>query len=194
MTAEDHFAAAECWAEKEGHLPSEEARLVDLDLRFAAAETVRYRDRLRVKRQLDRDAMLTLIWRMSPLTKLLKKYQPDTVGIVAKEIRTGGWAALTILLAWPDVEFVMGFIKGFKVVGALWRSMVYPPNPKFDAGINEKDLLIGAEEFTDYAEQRVRKANQRGALVESCELDEKKHFGEVLRTRAEMDEEYGKGN
>ena len=148
---------------------------------------------MRVCRDIGRDASLALRRRIEPRSAKLMEFQPGTVALVTSDVNIGGWAAVKACLAWPDTRFAPSYVSGFKVLGALERSNVYPRDPRFDPSVSEAILLNDADAYVEQVIERVRRTKDKKELLESCAVDESKHFAGSLVTKAQLDAKFGKG-
>ena len=87
-------------------------------------------------------------------------------------------------------QAIGAFVQGFKIIGALLRSLVYPADPRFDPDVDEAALLDGADDFVLQAIERVKKTTGKADLEESAHLDISKNFAGELMTKAAMDAKY----
>ena len=170
QTKEAHFIEASEWA-RTGQLPFHEALLPDLDLRFAVSETVKHRHILRRFRRKAKKALLALCARMQPVSDHLKAFQPESVRSVAGAINVAAWAALVVILGWPDTGFPYSFIRGFQLLGALQRTGIFPPDPRFDEAVDPRRLLKGAAAFNKSLHGRTKYSKQAAFMVEAAEAE-----------------------
>ena len=115
--------------------------------------------------------MFRLCARLEPLTAHLRRFQPPEVASVTSAVHLGFLIAAIILLAWPDIGFAMGFLKGFEVLGALAASGVMPVDPRFDPGVCKKLLFDGAEAKTRELLQRLRVQEHSSEIEKECKKD-----------------------
>ncbi len=192
LQKERHLARACEYVQTFG-FPLDSMELIDSDLRFAAEWTVAHRGDLRAHRKSVVRAVKHLAERLAPLTSQLRAAQPPTVRAVAGTMDLGLLAVLCVLLRWPDVELIRCFMDGFRVVGDIEGSGVYPRNPATEFAIPD-DIMAGSAEYVDELMVSLRRPKNNEFLVEECMKDQDRLFGDRLRTRGQMDSRWGRGN
>ena len=188
---DDHFSAAQALADA-GASPWAEAASADYDLRFAAAELVRWRKQLRCRRQATSRAVAELSMRCEPLGEHLRRRQPPSVAKIACRVHVGLIAVLVLVMGWPDWRLPSRFLDGFQVVGTLERTHIFeeqslePPIPKSELLANSLSLIASIE--TDKPHEEI------DFIWESCQKEHTKGFGSDLMPREHFDQVYGRGS
>ena len=191
FSREEHLSVAQGLATA-GASPWAEATSVDYDLRFAAAELIRWRKSLRPHRQATLRAFAELSARCEPLSRHLQRRQPPSVAQIARRMNVGLIAVLVLIMGWPDWRLPGRFFDGFQDVGTLERTHIFeeqtldPPVPKSDLLAASVDLISSITNDKPHEEIDF--------IWESCKKEHGKGFGGDLMTREHFDNVYGRGS
>ncbi len=98
---------------------------VDLDLAFAAGQTVAYALTIRARHQHLRGMFRELSRRCRPLSGHLRWFQPTHVKRVAGKLSLGLVAVACLLMLWADCRMVGRFLGGFQVLERLEESNLW---------------------------------------------------------------------
>jgi hypothetical protein len=187
-----HFAEATRLAAA-GVFPSASRITVETDLRFAAAVTISNARNIKQFREKTFGALKELSQRCTPLSKALRKFQCDSVRSVAGGIHVGLIAALVVLMKWPDKMLAQRFVTGFRVIGSLERSGIFPPKDDVAKTTKEDVLRDAASRMRAWGKSGPRAGVEADFLVEAALKDAAKGFGTDLMGESDLDAAFGKG-
>lgn len=190
LSKAEHLARAQDLARR-GKSPWTEIAAADNDLRFAAADLLANRNRLREHRQATRKAFSELADRCAPLTTQLRQFQPPSVKRIAGNVNLGLVAVLVILMAWPDWKLPQRFVEGFQVVGELELSHVWEPQA-LPPPLPKPDLLAASRRLIASVEAE-RPQEEIAFIWDSCLKEQAKGFAGEPLPRAAFDKRYGIG-
>ena len=190
LTPEEHYAQS-CNMADAGASPWAETAASEYDLRFAAAQLVQHRGRLRDFRQATRKAFAELADRCKPFTKRLCKHQPPSVQRIAGHVHIGLVAVLVIVMAWPDWRLPRRFVEGFQVIGELEPTRIYE-HQAHEPPVHKADLLANSEQLIASIEAQ-RPLEEIDFIWESSLKEEVKGFAGPPQSRDAFDKLYGKG-
>ena len=181
LTKDEHFRQAGRLA-----MPWCERALIDYDISFAAGQTVRHLAHLDCFRKECRAAIAELAGRCGELTAVLRRQQSSTVRSVAGKLNLGLLAILAVVARWPDRKVIIRFIAGFRVVGELEATSVFPSRLPREA-VSKDVLIAGAEAATERL-MRGGMAEDAQALLECAHADHAAKRGTSLFTKWQLDE------
>ena len=192
LSEEEHFEAALAWA-NEGEFPMDTALAVDEDIRMVAANLVECAEVLVPARKLWFRGVVELARLLQSTSEHLRSFQHQDVASVAGKVHVALVAAAVVLCAWPDVALPLRYIQGFKCLGNLEPTGVLRP---LQAGelLTVDQLLSQAHEVVAETEKPPRgKPEEAAFLLQECVKDHNRGFGGPLRSKQELDREFGPG-
>ena len=161
------------------------------DLAFAADEMTWRRHGLRSRRNKTIGALSLLanLWRK--VTARLRSLQPPSVRIVTKDRDVGLVGLLCVLFSWPDTDFPLDLIRGFRCLGVIKNCGVYPVKLFKE----EHDIDLGENSITSNLDiiARCVPGEHSEFIEESCDKDYQLGFAEKPISLAEWRDTYRAG-
>ena len=183
LTEDDHFDRCTQNA-KAGVFPFQDLRNAELDVAFAAWQTVRYRDNLANWRSANVSVVRQLADRLRPLNARLQK---SSQCAVSGNMHVALLAYLLVLMRWPDYSLAQRFLTGFRVVEMPDVTGVFRAfDDVLSASISKKTLIDGADQYRRGLMGRIPTAEQSESLILACHKDEQAGFAGPLLSEQAM--------
>ena len=190
LTKDEHFQqAAQLGCSRA--CPWHAEACVDADLRFAATKTVERLEDLREFRRGVGAVVGCLSSRCEKLTAVLRRHQPPTVRAVAGDVHIGLIAVLVVLTCWPDRSLALRFVQGFRIVGQLEVSGVFPE--VLPEACDSKDDLLRDADHANATILKPREDDAASVLLEAAEKDRAAGRASKLLRKCDLDAKWGKG-
>jgi hypothetical protein len=135
--------------------------------------------------------MQELAARLQPVSEKLRAFQQPSVSAVAGEAHVAFILMITLVALWPDTNLALCFITGFRTMGLIAVSGVFPMC--VPSGLNTPSALLRtAGTYHDKLTAVCRPHPDVEALLEACEKDRGPGGASALLPRQHWDNLYGR--